>query len=101
MARSKAKAKGLLSPQESLKPYTPTLNGKFVKTRDSQSYWGFPEPRYDPKSKTMVPGFELFLDYDNKLPELREKIQIRSRLIGKITWILMQRLYCSEMLSST
>ena len=61
MARSKAKAKGLSSPQESLKPYTPTLNGKFVKTRDSQSYWGFPEPRYDPKSKTMVLDLNYFL----------------------------------------
>ena len=45
MARAKAKAKGLPSPPEPLKPYTPTLNGKFVKAKDSQCYWGFPEPR--------------------------------------------------------
>lgn len=31
MARAKAKAKGLPCPSEPLKPYTPTLNGKFVK----------------------------------------------------------------------
>jgi len=73
MAHAKANAKGLPSPLEPLKPYTPTLNGKFVKARNSQCYWGFPEPRYDPESKTMVPRFELFLDCDNKLPELREK----------------------------
>ena len=45
MTRAKAKAKGLPSPPEPLKPYTPTLNGKFIKTRDCQHYWGFPEPR--------------------------------------------------------
>jgi len=38
MARVKAKAKGLLCPSEPLKPYTPTLNGKFVKDGDSQCY---------------------------------------------------------------
>ena len=38
MVRAKAKAKGLLCPPEPLKPYTPTLNGKFVKGRDSQRY---------------------------------------------------------------
>ena len=40
MARAKAKAKGLHRPPKLLKPYTPTLNGKFVKARDSQRYWG-------------------------------------------------------------
>ena len=30
MADAKAKAKGLPYPSEPLKPYTPTLNGKFV-----------------------------------------------------------------------
>ena len=43
------KQKGLPYPSEPLKPYTPTLNGKFVKARDSQCYWGFLELRYDPK----------------------------------------------------
>ena len=38
MARAKAKAKGLLCPLEPLKPYTPTLNGKFVKAGESQHY---------------------------------------------------------------
>ena len=30
MARAKTKAKGLPCPSEPLRPYTPTLNGKFV-----------------------------------------------------------------------
>ena len=35
MAHAKAKAKGLPCPPEPLKSYTPTLNGKLVKARDS------------------------------------------------------------------
>ena len=35
MAHAKAKAKGLPCPLEPLRPYTPTLNGKFVKAEDS------------------------------------------------------------------
>ena len=35
MARAKAKAKGLPCPPEPLKPYTPTLNEKFVKAGES------------------------------------------------------------------
>ena len=38
MTRAKAKAKGLPCPSKPLKPYTPTLNGKFVKAGDSQRY---------------------------------------------------------------
>ena len=38
MAQAKAKAKGLPCPLEPLRPYTPTLNGKFVKAGDSQCY---------------------------------------------------------------
>ena len=38
MARAKAKAKGLPSSPQPLKPYTPTLNGKFIKAGDSQHY---------------------------------------------------------------
>ncbi|KAK4597078.1 hypothetical protein RGQ29_014899 [Quercus rubra] len=45
MAHAKAKAKGLPCPLEPLKPYTSTLNGKFVKTRDSQHYWSPYEAR--------------------------------------------------------
>ena len=41
MAHAKAKAKGLPSPLEPLKPYTSTLNGKFVKVGDSKRYWDF------------------------------------------------------------
>ena len=42
IARAKAKAKGLPCPPKPLKPYTPTLNRKFVKAGESQRYWGFP-----------------------------------------------------------
>ena len=35
MASAMAKAKGLPCPLEPLKPYTPTLNGKFVKVGDN------------------------------------------------------------------
>ncbi|XP_030964217.1 secreted acidic protein 1A-like [Quercus lobata] len=73
MARAKAKAKGLSCPSIPRKPYTPMLNGKFVKARDSQHYWGFPEPRFNLESRTMVPGFELLIIYNNKLPELKEE----------------------------
>ena len=38
MARAKANAKGLPCPPEPLKPYTSTLNGKFVKAGESQRY---------------------------------------------------------------
>ena len=54
MAQAKAKTKGLPCPPKPLKPYTLTLNGKFVKARDSQRYWGFPKSRYDPKTRTIV-----------------------------------------------
>ena len=73
MVHAKAKEKGLLCPLKPLKPYTPTLNEKFVKAGDSQCYWGFPKLRYDPEFKTMVLGFELFFDCDNKLLELKKE----------------------------
>ena len=38
MVQAKAKAKELPCPLEPLKPYTPTLNGKFEKTSESQRY---------------------------------------------------------------
>ena len=73
MAHEKAKAKGLPCPPKPLKPYTPTLTKKFVKARDSQSYQGFLELRYDPEVKTMVHGFKLFFDCNNKLPKLKKE----------------------------
>ena len=57
MDRAKAKVKGLPCPSEPLKPYTHTLNEKFVKARESQCYWGFHEQRFDSITKTMVPDF--------------------------------------------
>ena len=73
MAYAKAKAKRLPCPLKPFKPYTLTLNGKFVKAGDSQRCWGFPEPRFDPESRTMVPRFELLFYCKNKLPELKKE----------------------------
>ena len=73
MAYAKAKAKGLPCPPEPLKSYTPTVNGKFVKAGDSQRYWGFPEPRFDSKTRTIMLGFELLFDCNNKLLELKKE----------------------------
>ncbi|KAL0001386.1 hypothetical protein SO802_015167 [Lithocarpus litseifolius] len=73
MARAKSKSKGLPCPLKPLNPYTLTLNGKFVKARDSQHYWKFPKLRYDPKTRTMIPGFELLFDCNNKLPKLKKE----------------------------
>ncbi|KAK9997905.1 hypothetical protein SO802_017508 [Lithocarpus litseifolius] len=73
MARAKAKAKGLPCPPKPLKPYTFTLNGKFVKAGDSQRYWGFPKPRFNPESRTMVLGFELLFDCNNRLPKPKKE----------------------------
>ena len=70
MARAKAKAKGLPCPLEPLKPYTLTLNGKFIKARESQHYWGFAKPRFDPITKTTVPCFKILLDSNNRVLEL-------------------------------
>ena len=34
---------------------------------------GFPKPRFDPESRTMVPEFELLFDCNNKLPKLKKE----------------------------
>ena len=73
MARGKAKVKGLPCPPEPLKPYMSTLNGKFVKAGESQCYWGFPELRFDTMTKTMVPRFEILLNCNNKVLELKKE----------------------------
>ena len=72
-ARAKAKSKGLPCPPEPLKPYTPTLNGKFVKAGESQRYWGFLKLRFDPVTKTMVLGFEILLDCNNNVLEPKKE----------------------------
>ncbi|KAK4595542.1 hypothetical protein RGQ29_013855 [Quercus rubra] len=61
-ARAKAKAQGLSFDPISMKPYTPTLNGKFVKEGCTHLYYGFPEPWYDFKTMKKMPGFEIFAD---------------------------------------
>ena len=73
LAHAKAKAKRLPCLAEPLKPYAPTLNIKFVKVGDSQQYWRFPEPKYDPELKIMVPGFKLFFNCNNKFPKLKKE----------------------------
>ena len=73
MAHAKAKVWGPPCPSEPLKPYTPTLNEKFVKVGDSQCYWRFPELRYDPELKIMELRFELYFDCDNKLLEPKKE----------------------------
>ena len=62
IARAKAKAQGLSFEPISMKPYTPTLNGKFVKEGCTHLYYGFPEPWYDFKTMKKMPGFEIFAD---------------------------------------
>ena len=61
-ARAKAKAQGLSFDPITMKPYTPTLNGKFVKEGCTHLYYGFPEPWYDFKTMKKMPGFEIFAD---------------------------------------
>ena len=73
MAQAKAKAKGLPCPLEPLKPYTPTLNRNFVKAGESQRYWGFLELTFDYVTKTMVPRFEILLNYNNKVLEPKKE----------------------------
>ena len=73
IAQAKARAKGLPCPSDPLKPYIPTLNGNFVKAGDSQCYWGFPKPRFDPETRTMVLEFELLIVCNNKLPKLKKE----------------------------
>ena len=73
MARAKSKAKGLPCHLKPQKPYTFTLNGKFIKAGDSQRYWRFLESRFDPETRTMVPEFELLFDCNSKLPELKKE----------------------------
>ena len=38
-----------------------------------QCYWGFPMPRFNPITKTMVPSFEILLDSNNKVPKLTKE----------------------------
>jgi len=49
------------------------LNGKFVKTRERQRNWGFPESRFDPVTKTMLLGFKILLDCNNEVSELKKE----------------------------
>ena len=60
--RAKAKARGLSFDPISMKPYTPTLNGKFVKEGYTHLYYRFPEPWYDFKTLKRMPGIEIFTD---------------------------------------
>lgn len=66
-----AKAKGLPYQPKSMRPYTPTWNGKFVKAGETFRYCGFLKPRYDPLTNEKVLGFELF--FDCKIEEQKEE----------------------------
>ena len=44
-----------------------------MKAGESQRYWGFPKPRFNPIKKTMVPGFEILLDCNNRVLELKKE----------------------------
>ena len=63
----------LPSPPKPLKPYTPTLNGNFIKAGDYQLYCVFLEPRYDLKLKKVLLGFELFFNCDIRFPKEVER----------------------------
>lgn len=71
-----------------MRPYTPTLNGKFVKAGETFRYYGFLEPRYDPLTNEKILGFELF--FDCKIEEQKEEKRNHTtyQKIGLITWIL-------------
>ena len=73
IARSKAKVKGLSYEPSTLKPYTLTLNGKFVKEREVKLYSMFPEPWYDQRTATKLPGIEIFADYKTEAAKVEEK----------------------------
>ena len=49
------------------------MNEKFVKAGEGQHYWEFPEPRFDLVTRTMVPCFEILLDSNNRVPELKKE----------------------------
>jgi len=57
--KGKARAEGRV-PDLKISPYRPTLNGYFIKEGDDFPYCGFPEPMFNPTTKTGVPGFEIF-----------------------------------------
>lgn len=57
--KGKARAEGRV-PDIKISPYRPTLNGYFIKEGDDFPYCGFPEPMFNPTTKTRVPGFEIF-----------------------------------------
>ena len=73
IARSKAKVKGLSYEPSTLKPYTLTLNGKFVKEGEVKLYSMFPEPWYDQRTATKLPGIEIFADCKTEAPKVEEK----------------------------
>ena len=73
IAHSKAKVKGLSYEPPTLKPYIPTLNGKFVKEGEVQLYSMFPGPWYDQRIATKLPGIEIFADCKIEAPKAEEK----------------------------
>ena len=73
IARSKVKEKGLSYEPSTLKLYTPTLNGKFVKEGEVQLYSMFLEPWYNQRTATKHPRIEIFADCKIEAPKVKEK----------------------------
>ena len=65
--------KGLSYEPSTLKSYTLTLNGKFVKEGEVKLYSMFPEPWYDQRIATKLPGIEIFVDCKIEAPKVEEK----------------------------
>ena len=77
MACAKAKAKGT------------SLFFRAFKALYSYIEWKVCQNQRQPTTRTMMPGFELLLDYNNKIPKLEKEDTIGFLLIGLITWTLM------------
>ncbi|GMY38587.1 hypothetical protein FCV25MIE_33831 [Fagus crenata] len=63
-----------------MKPYTLTLNGKFMKEGEEHPYHGFPEPWKNKSTNQKMPGFEIFFNNQLDIEDLMqgiEKIEVK------------------------
>uniref|UniRef100_A0A2N9GA18 G-patch domain-containing protein n=1 Tax=Fagus sylvatica TaxID=28930 RepID=A0A2N9GA18_FAGSY len=80
LARIEAQNKGLPFDPIPMKPYTLTLNGKFVKEGEEHPYHGFPEPWKNKSANQKMPGFEIFFNNQLDIEDLMqgiEKIEVK------------------------
>ncbi|GMY21051.1 Retrovirus-related Pol polyprotein from transposon 17.6 [Fagus crenata] len=80
LARIEAQNKGLPFDPIPMKPYTLTLNGKFVKEGEEHPYHGFPEPWKNKSTNQNMPGFEIFFNNQLDIEDLMqgiEKIEVK------------------------